>query len=175
MGRSNWGRWLIILAVTLGSIWYLIPTYYSFFVLPKAQRNNKELLQSMLPRWAPSASHRLNLGLDLQGGIHMVMRVDTQTALQKRVERRGLVMVNYLKDQKLEGVTYTTNPEKLELTIKVANPADLEKVEKELKGFDDFTRTGRTADSLTFQLKDTQVARFRDDAVDQAMLVIRRR
>ena len=35
----------------------------------------------------------------------MVMRVDTQTALQKRVERRGLQIANYLKDQKLEGVT----------------------------------------------------------------------
>jgi len=175
MGRSNWGRWLIILAVTLGSIWYLIPTYYSFFVLPKAQRNNKELLQSRLPRWAPSASHRLNLGLDLQGGIHMVMRVDTQTALQKRVERRGLQIVNFLKDQKIEGVTYTTNPDKLELTLKVADPANLDKVEKELKGFDDFTRVGRSGDSVTFQLKDTQVSRFRDDAVDQAMLVIRRR
>jgi len=175
MGRTNWGRWLIILAVTLGSIWYLIPTYYSFFVLPKAQRNNKELLQSRLPRWAPSASHRLNLGLDLQGGIHMVMRVDTQTALQKRVERRGLQIVNFLKDQKIEGVTYTTNPDKLELTLKVADPANLDKVEKELKGFDDFTRVGRSGDSVTFQLKDTQVSRFRDDAVDQAMLVIRRR
>jgi preprotein translocase subunit SecD len=175
MGRSNWGRWLIIFAVTLGSIWYLIPTYYSFFVLPKAQRNNKELLQSKLPRWAPSANHRLNLGLDLQGGIHMVMRVDTQTALQKRVERRGLQIVNYLKDQKVEGVTYTTNPEKLELTLKVSDPAVLDKVEKEMKGFEDFTRVGRAADSVTFALKDTQVSRFRDDAVDQAMLVIRRR
>ena len=175
MGRSNWGRWLVILAVTLGSIWYLIPTYYSFFVLPKAQRNNKELLQSKLPRWAPSANHRLNLGLDLQGGIHMVMRVDTQTALQKRVERRGLQIVNYLRDQKVEGVTYTTNPEKLELTLKVSDPAVLDKVEKEMKGFEDFTRVGRAADSVTFALKDTQVSRFRDDAVDQAMLVIRRR
>ena len=175
MGRSNWGRWLIIFAVTLGSIWYLIPTYYSFFVLPKGQRNNKELLQSKLPRWAPSASHRLNLGLDLQGGIHMVMRVDTQTALQKRVERRGLQIVNYLKDQKIEGVTYTTNPEKLELTLKAPDTATLDKVETQMKGFEDFTRTGRTADALTFQLKDTQVSRFRDDAVDQAMLVIRRR
>src|SRR5262249_19989340 len=175
MGRSNWGRWLIILAVTLGSIWYLIPTYYSFFVLPKAQRNNKELLQSKLPRWAPSASHRLNLGLDLQGRIHMVMRVDTQTALQQRLEGPGRQIVNFLKDQKIEGVTYTTNPEKLELTLKVADPANLDKVEKELKGFDDFTRVGRTADSLTYALKDTQVSRFRDDAVDQAMLVIRRR
>ena len=31
------------------------------------------------------------------------------------------------------------------------------------------------ADSLTYQLNDTQVSRFREDAVDQAMLVIRRR
>ena len=175
MGRGNWGRWAIILAVTLGSIWYLIPTYYSFFVLPKAQRNDEKLLQARLPRWAPSARHRLNLGLDLQGGIHMVMRVDTQTALQKRVERRGLQIVNYLRDQKVDGVTYTTNPEKLELTLKAPDAATLEKVENQLKGFDDFTRVGRTADSLTYQLKDTQVSRFREDAVDQAMLVIRRR
>src|SRR5262249_31105128 len=140
MGRSNWGRWVIILAVTLGSIWYLIPTYYSFFVLPKAQRNNKELLQSKLPRWAPSADHRLNLGLDLQGGIHMVMRVDTQTALQKRVERRGLQIVNYLRDQKVEGVTYTTNPEKLELTLNAPDAATLEQLESHLKASTPFPR-----------------------------------
>ena len=175
MGRSNWGRWLIIGAVTLGSIWYLIPTYYSFFVLPKSQRNDEKALQARLPRWAPSARHRLNLGLDLQGGIHMVMRVDTQTALQKRVERRGLQIVNFLKDQKVEGVTYTTNPEKLELTLKAPDAATLDRVEKELKGFDDFTRVARTQDSVTYQLKETQVSRFREDAVDQAMLVIRRR
>jgi preprotein translocase subunit SecD len=175
MARSLWGRAVLILAVTLGSIWYLIPTYYSFFVLPRAQRNDLKVLQSKLPRWAPSAQHRLNLGLDLQGGIHMVMRVDTQTALQKRVERRGLQIVNYLRDQKIEAVTASANPEKLELTLRAPDAATLEKVEKELKGFDDFTRTGRTADSLTYQLKDTQVSRFREEAVDQAMLVIRRR
>jgi len=175
MDRGHVGRWLLILAVTLGAIWYLIPTYYSFFVLPRAQRNDLKLLQSKLPRWAPAASHRLNLGLDLQGGIHMVMRVDTQTALQKRVERRGLQIVNYLKDQKIDGVSYTSDPERLMLTLKVSDPSGLERVEKELKGFEDFARVGRTADTLTYQLKDTQVSRFRDEAVDQAMLVIRRR
>jgi preprotein translocase subunit SecD len=175
MARSLWGRALLILAVTLGSIWYLIPTYYSFFVVPRSQRNDLKALQARLPRWAPSAQHRLNLGLDLPGGIHMVMRVDTQTALQKRVERRGVQIVNYLKDQKIEGVTATTNPEKLELTLKAPDAATLDKVEKELKGFDDFARIGRSADALSYQLRDTQVSRFREDAVDQAMLVIRRR
>ena len=105
----------------------------------------------------------------------MVMRVDTQTALQKRVERRGLQISNYLKDQKVDGVTVTSNPEKLELMFKAPDAATLDKVEKELKGFDDFSREGRAADALTYQLRDTQVSRFREDAVDQAMLVIRRR
>jgi preprotein translocase subunit SecD len=175
MDRGFWGKVVVIAAVTLGAVWYLIPTYYSFFVLPKSERNDRKALQARLPRWAPSADHRLNLGLDLQGGIHMVMRVDTQTALQKRVERRALQIVNYLKDQKIEGVTQSTDPEKLELTLKAADPATLAKVENELKSFEDFTRVGKTNDALTYQLRDTQVSRFRDEAVDQAMLVIRRR
>jgi preprotein translocase subunit SecD len=175
MDRGLWGRATLIVAVALGAIWYLIPTYYSFFVLPRSQRNDLKVLQSKLPRWAPSAQHRLNLGLDLQGGIHMVMRVDTQTALEKRVERRGLQIVNYLRDQKIDGVTQTSDPEKLELILKPPDPATLDKVEKEMKGFEDFTRVGKAADALTYQLRDTQVSRFREEAVDQAMLVIRRR
>ena len=89
MDRSWWTRLGVVLAVALGTVWFLIPSYYSFFVLPRADRNNVKLLQEKLPGWAPSAKYRLSLGLDLQGGIHMVMRVDTKTALQKRTERRG--------------------------------------------------------------------------------------
>src|SRR5215468_8312374 len=147
MDRSWWWKLAIILVVTLGSIWFLVPSYYSFFRVPREDRNNLKLLQEKMPKWAPAAKYRLNLGLDLQGGIHMVMRVDTQTALQKRVERRGIQILNFLKDQKIEGVTYTTNPERLELTLKAPDAATLDKVEKELKGFDDFTRVGRTPNS----------------------------
>ena len=115
---SSW-RWRvgIIVAVTLGSIWFLIPTYYSFFVLPKAERNNIKALDTRLPKWAPPARYRLSLGLDLQGGIHMVMRVDTKTALQKRTERAAMQIVNHLKEKNLGEVTPTTNPERLELTL----------------------------------------------------------
>ena len=100
MDRGNW--WavrVIILAVTLG--YDLVPHPHLLLVLRPAQgaAEQRKVLQARLPRWAPSARHRLNLGLDLQGGIHMVMRVDTQTALQKRVERRGLQIANYLKDK----------------------------------------------------------------------------
>src|SRR5215475_352092 len=139
MGRGNWGRWAIILAVTLGSIWYLIPTYYSFFVLPKSQRNDEKLLQARLPRWAPPAKNRLNLGLDLQGGIHMVMRVDTRTALQKRTERRGMQISNFVKDKKLGEVDVDSDPERLQLTLVPKDPKTMDAIEKEvLDTFRDF-------------------------------------
>ena len=88
----------------------------------------------------------------------MVMRVDTQTALQKRVERRGLQMVNFLKDQKIEGVTVTSNPTKLELTLKAPDAATLDKVEKELEGLRRLRpHRPRPATRLSYQLRDTQV------------------
>src|SRR5215831_19185637 len=118
MDRSWWSKFIIILIVTIGSIWFLIPSYYSFFKLPREERNNLKLLAEKLPRWAPPAKYRLNLGLDLQGGIHMVMRVDTKTALQKRTERRGQQIARWVTtDKKLGEVTADTDPERLQLTL----------------------------------------------------------
>jgi preprotein translocase subunit SecD len=175
MDRGWWGRVVLILLVTVGSVWYLIPTYYSFFVLPRAQRNDVKLLAERLPGWARFPSHRLNLGLDLQGGIHMVLQVDTKTALQKRVERRGVQIANYLRDKGLGPVTIDADRTKLQLTVVARDGATMDAVEKELKGFEDFTEVGRDGPKLVLALKDNQVARFKEESVDQAMLVIRRR
>src|SRR6476646_4026833 len=122
MDRGWWWKFGFIILVTLGCVWFLVPSYYSFAVLPKAQRNDIRALEARLPKWAPSAKYRLNLGLDLQGGIHMVMRVDIRTALQKRVERRGPQIANYIRGKKLGDVTVTSNPERLELTITSVDP-----------------------------------------------------
>ena len=101
-----------MLFVALGCVWFLVPTYYSFFRLDRADRNNVKKLEAILPGWAPPAKFRLSLGLDLQGGIHMVMRVDTDTALMKRSERRGAQIANYVKDKKL-GEVSTFSPRNL--------------------------------------------------------------
>ncbi len=80
MDRAWWSRVVLILAIALGVVYLLVPSYYDFFVLPKADRNNIKALEDRLPKWMPRsmAKYRLNLGLDLQGGILMVMRVDTK-------------------------------------------------------------------------------------------------
>src|SRR5690348_2338664 len=177
MTRSWYWRLAIVLLVAIGAVWFLVPSYYSFFVLPKDQRNNVKLLEQKLPFWAkPIAGDRLRLGLDLQGGIHMVMRVDTKTALQKRVERRGITIASYLKEKGYGDVTYDANPEKLELTLTVPDASKLDAAAKEAtKDFGDFTLVSKQGNQIVLSLNDNQINRFQQDAVDQAMLVIRRR
>ena len=61
------------------ALWLLVPSYY-YFRLPDDERNNPEKLQAVLPGWAPGNKTKLNLGLDLQGGIHLVLGVDADAA-----------------------------------------------------------------------------------------------
>ncbi len=175
---SGW-KWRLglVLGVTLLTVWFLVPSYYSLFVMDKSQRNNLVLLQERLPAWAPPAKYRINLGLDLQGGIHMVMRVDTQTALEKRTERRGDQIARYInEDKKLGHVTADADANLLQLTLTIQDPSTAEAIEKEvLATFTDFKKVSSDGSKLVLTPDETQVNRFREEAVDQAMLVIRRR
>lgn len=176
MDRSWYTRLVVILTVALGTAWLLVPSYYSFFVLPRADRNNIKKLSEVLPRWAPPARYRLSLGLDLQGGIHMVMQVDTKTALMKRTERQGTQMVSWVEQQKLGEVTVSTDPERLLVTLTAKDPATMDAIEKELlETFQEYSKDSRSAGVLTLKLNDVQVEHLMSEAVDQAMLVIRKR
>jgi preprotein translocase subunit SecD len=177
MDRGWWWKFGMIVAVTLATLWLLIPTYVSLVVLKPEERNNLALLEGKLPRWAPPAKYRLNLGLDLQGGIHMVMRVDTKTALQKRTERRGQQIARYItQDKKLGEVTADTDPERLTMTLVAKDPNTMDAIEKEvLATFTDFTKSSREGGTLVLVPDESQTNRFREESVDQAMLVIRNR
>ena len=177
MTRSWWYRLAIVLLVAFGAIWFLVPSYYSFFVLPKDQRNNVKLLKDKLPFWAkPIAGDRLRLGLDLQGGINMVMRVDTKTALQKRVERRGITIASYLKEKGYGDVGFDSDPERLELTLTLPDASKVDAAAAEVtKDFGDFSLTSKQGKNIVLTLNDSQISKFQKDAVDQAMLVIRHR
>src|SRR5919197_1916839 len=174
---ASW-RWKasLIVAITLGCVWFLIPTYYSFFVLARDQRNNLKLLAEKLPRWAPPARFRLSLGLDLQGGIHTVMRVDTQTALRKRVERRAARIEQYLDEKKLPAAA-EARPQNLQIFIRPKDPSTTDAVAKEISQFlgSEFTVVNRDKDGLLLALDDTHISYFQEEALEQAMIIIRNR
>ena len=177
MDRNWYTRLGIIIAVTLGTLWMLVPTYYSFFRLDRADRNNLQKLQDELPAWAPSAKRRLALGLDLQGGIHLVMHVDMKTALTKRAERRAAQMVSWVSSKKLGEIEVpTVDPETNRVTVMVKDPATAEAIQKGLLDqFQDFTLKGRDGAKLEFALDESSLEGMTAEALDMALLRIRER
>src|SRR5690606_27270593 len=100
----------------------------------------------------------------------------TQTALQKRTERRAIQLTNFLEDKNLGEVSTEADTEKLEVTVRAAEPEALAAMEQDLLAtFADFTKVSSGPGTLTLALNDTRIQQFQDEAVEQAMVVIRRR
>ncbi|MCL2179215.1 MAG: protein translocase subunit SecD [Proteobacteria bacterium] len=176
LGSGWWTRLVIIVLVTLFSFWFLVPTYYSLFVLERKDRNKLEALEKVLPWWAPPARYRLSLGLDLQGGVYMIMRVDTQTALMKRTDRRSVQISTLLKEKKLEEVLVESKPEQRQIRLTAKDTSMAASAEKALlAAFEDFEVALREGESFTLQLKGTEAKRFETEALEQALLVVRQR
>jgi SecD/SecF fusion protein len=70
MTRADWWKLLAVLAATVFSAFYLYPSY-RYYTLSPAQRQS--LPASQLADLRKKAIH---LGLDLQGGMHLVLEVD---------------------------------------------------------------------------------------------------
>jgi SecD/SecF fusion protein len=72
--KQNW-KLLLILALVVASVYYLIPTfeYFGLSGPEKAAMEKADPVQLM-----DLHKRSINLGLDLQGGIHLVMEVDLQ-------------------------------------------------------------------------------------------------
>src|SRR5215212_7399461 len=96
MGRSWYARLIITLGVLLLSAYYVTPTVIYFLASPEVRRSKEELAKQM-PKWLPK--HRMNLGIDLQGGLHLVMGVDTEKAVLDRADRVGDELFNDMKDK----------------------------------------------------------------------------
>jgi len=148
----------------LAAIIYLVPT----FVSP-------------LPSWWSSflPTDRINLGLDLQGGSHLVLGVKVDKAIENNVERVRGELANVLREKGVSGVSV----ERIEGTLlQVRVPAaSVERVRGILKsdfGYLVEAKTPQTSAGTTdfyLTLSKEELRSLRDYAVDQSLETIRNR
>jgi preprotein translocase subunit SecD len=98
MSRSWWWRTLMILLIVGYAVYYLIPSWV-YFRLPGRQAQRRRAAGRLTPHWAPKK--HLNLGLDLQGGIELVMGVDADKAMRDKAVRRADDLKRLATDKKL--------------------------------------------------------------------------
>src|SRR4051812_15891592 len=79
MERGWYLRVTLLLGLCVLAVYLLYPSYYFYFRANEEERASNTVFCRALPAWAHCS--KLNLGLDLQGGVHLVMGVRVDKAL----------------------------------------------------------------------------------------------
>jgi preprotein translocase subunit SecD len=172
MERSWWWRVALIVAVAVFSVWQLVPSWF-YFQLPPEERNG-EAYETSVPGWAPHAAKHLNLGLDLQGGIHLAMGVDVDRAVKAKVARRGDEISEYLKSKGVAFESVNVAPGGTRVVVKAADRDAVESAVIDGYGAEMYA-PGAEAGTVAFAFKEQVLREFQTKAVEQAEKIIRNR
>jgi preprotein translocase subunit SecD len=170
MDRTWYWKAGFIAAVTLVAIWALVPSV-TYFRLPPSQRNEASVFEQARPHWAP-AKH-LNLGLDLQGGIHLVMGVEVDRAVREKAVRRAEQIAAEMERKEIKGADVRGDPDTGFVTVSAADVGKAKDLVAEQ--FPDMFVRKVSGNSIELAMKDDAVKLLKDSAIDQAAKTIRNR
>ena len=172
MERNWYLRVALIAGVFLFSVYQLVPTWFYFRLAPD-KRATAEFDQSV-PGWAPSASKHLNLGLDLQGGIHLALGVDVDRAVKARMARRADEVAEFLKGKGFTVESSKPTADGNRIAVKAGDPRKVESTVLDQYG-QEMTGQAGEGGAVVFALRGKVLQDFQVRAVDQAEKIIRNR
>jgi len=168
-GKFRW-RLLIILVVLIGALIYFFPTLATL----------ADETSSWWPKFFPQ--DKIHLGLDLQGGMHLILEVETAKAVESSVERIKNDLKNDLKKENIYS-TYIDRVQGDKIEVVLLNP----EVKEREGGFDDYLKeeypilkeinSSQEGDrvKVLLEMDPRQIEEIKKSAVDQALETIRNR
>jgi preprotein translocase subunit SecD len=158
------GRLALLVLVVMASLVFFIPSYQPFY----------QALPGWLKKVTPSKG--ITLGLDLQGGIHLVLEVDEDRAIEIAVDRVVVSLQDLLTDKKIpvESVA-RTGP--TQITIQFQNAELKAQIQKLISDYPIFSEPEATgpASRVVWELRESEAKRIKDSAINQALETIRNR
>ena len=119
----------------------------------------------------------LNLGLDLQGGLHLILQVETDKVIENELVRTKDALALEFKKERLKVSSIAVElPQSLKITA--ASSADKDAIQAYIKKeLENFEESGLLSmgNSFTITLKDNLISYWKENAVKQALLTIRNR
>jgi len=154
---APWKFWLII-TVLVASIMGAAPN-----------------LMKQVPDWWPAPfSNRLNLGLDLKGGIHLVVDVDVEKVVAQQVSDNVNVVRRALREARIRYRKLDSNAKQVVVELKKAEETDkaARLLKKVMPGFGMQRLDGG---KLVFTILESEAKDIKAYAIEQTIEVIRRR
>ena len=156
MKNFSW-RLVIVFAVIVAAIIYILPTF--------------------APKLWPHK--QINLGLDLQGGMHLVLEVDTEKAVESTIERISQEVRELLRKKKIRNVS-VDHADGKKISVKIMKEDSIQPFDELLDDeFKELRILSRSKDSGTvvimMDLPEQDTDSIKKLAVDQALETIRNR
>ena len=168
-----------------------------FFLMDKSQNELQQIL-SQLHLWGSMPeivrrlvpAERLQLGLDLRGGVYLVLEVNIEESKKDLLEETKISIPNQMKSATPRILCRTVEEKGETLLVKVGIPsriqnnmdekqAYLSKAEEILNSIDFFTQPVQieTVGSkiVTYQIGITEAEKYSDQAIDRVLTVLRNR
>lgn len=163
MDNLKW-RWTLVISVFLITAVWLVPNFMSDETLKKV--------------WLPS-KEKVVMGLDIQGGLHLVLGVDTENISEMHATKllRPLKDDESLKDFKISDVTVTKSADNVLAKVTVVDPSQLDKFTKYVEDtfgntFQVVNKSGAVAD---LRFYDTYLRDFKKQLIQRTVETIRNR
>jgi preprotein translocase subunit SecD len=158
------GRLALLVLVVMASFIFFIPSYQPFY----------QALPGWLKKVMPSKG--ITLGLDLQGGIHLVLEVDEDRAIEIAVDRVVVSLQDLLTDKKIP-VESTARTGPTQITIQFQNAELKAQIQKLINDYPIFSEPEATgpANRVVWELRENEAKRIKDSAINQALETIRNR
>ena len=128
--------------------------------------------------WWPS-KNKLVYGLDIQGGLHLVLSADVDEVIHERLNHQGSEIQEKLQKENINALSVKTSAKKpFFLLIQFNNSTDLEKARLWVKK-SNFSRTLQilpaSQNTLKLAYYETRVTELKKQAIEQSIEVIRNR
>jgi protein-export membrane protein SecD/preprotein translocase SecF subunit len=168
-------RWRLIFVAIL-TVWaaYGVSPSIIYFSLPKEVRNSGEELAKRIPDYLPK--NHVKLGLDLQGGVQLVLGVNTDNAVDNKLGRIGTEAQRWAGDSKIGLEKAYVLKGKQRLRLELNGEQDVgdfkSKLKEEYPGLEQVERDGQVLD---YAYNEDQIRRIKQSAIEQAERVIRNR
>jgi len=163
----------LLVALVLWALYAIFPSII-YFATDKNIRNDQKLMEKRLPSWLPKK--HVKLGLDLQGGVRLVLGVNTADAIDQKLSSVIPGIKKWAKEQSLVFKFVYHIPGKQQLVLELDAKTPTQKLLRKFeKAYPEFVKIEEVGKKWVFSYSNEQLKRIKDSAIRQVEMVVRSR
>ena len=160
-------RWKILLVVTISmlSILYCVPT--------ALDQSSRDWLKTNLPAWVPAKAIRL--GLDLQGGSHLLLEADTDSVVKQQADDLVTSLRKDLRDENIGYTALATVTNGVKMTINAADKERISDAQRIIRKLDPGLVVTNNGSDIEGIYDAKALKEIRDQTIERSIEIVHRR